>query len=94
MKTENEIKAMIESIAKAAFGRDYEDRTITKHCIRKTTYKQDEEGYWSVAFAVMETLPDLSLLAHLDTIISNAGGSKPYLYAGDKWELFINFIVR
>lgn len=94
MKTENEIKAIIESIANGAYKRDYEEWQIQEWCIDRTTYKQDEEGYWSIAFAVIETLPDMSRLMHIDTIISNRGGSQSFLYAGDNWELFINFIVH
>lgn len=94
MKTANEIKAIIEGIAKTAYSGKYAEWEIKEWCIDMTTYREDEDGYWSVSFAVIETLPNMSTLAHLDTIISNAGGKQPFLAATDHWELRIHFIVR
>lgn len=94
MKTENEIKAMIETIATAAYGRAFEDWEITKYCTRKATYNEAKKGYWNVTFPLIYALPTMSSLANIDKIIRKAGGEHTYLYSNDNRDLFINFIIR
>lgn len=94
MKTENEIKAIIESAANGAYRRSFEQWEIKERCIDKSTYKQTKDGYWFVKFAIIEILPNMSTLLHMDTIISNRGGKNSYLYTSDNGDLFIKFIVR
>lgn len=97
MKTENEIKAIIEKIANECYRTYHKDWEIKEWCIDMTTYKEDKEyndECWWVKFALIETLPNMSTLEQINTIISNAGGKQAFLSAGDNWNLFIHFMIR